>query len=192
MRIFGVRLTTICALSACLLLASSLFPAASHAATAQQIDASANATLARLTSRYPNARATLRDAKGVLVFPSVVRAAIGVGGEYGEGVLRVGGRSVGYYSIAGGSWGLQFGAQSQSVVIAFMTNQTLQHFEAKARSGKYWQAGIDGSVALLNAGGQAGVNTTTADSPVVGYVFNQQGLMYSLSLNGAKISQIKR
>jgi len=122
----------------------------------------------------------------------VVQAGIGIGGEYGEGVLRMGGRDAGYYSLTAGSWGLQFGAQRKSIIIAFLQDHALQNFREKARSGKYWQAGVDGSIALVNVGGQASVNTTTLNSPVVAYVFDQKGLMYNLTLQGAKFSRINR
>jgi lipid-binding SYLF domain-containing protein len=178
----------------CLVLLGNLIflPSVSHAATAQAIDEAANQTLDQFRNQVGGAAAILRAAKGVIVFPQVIQAGIGIGGEYGEGVLRVGGRNVGYYSIEAGSWGFEFGAESKSIVIAFLTQQTLRNFEAKARTGNFWQVGVDGSVALITVGGQASINTTTLDSPVVAVVFDQKGLMYNLSLQGSKISRIQR
>lgn len=192
MRILGISTKLAFVLCLCLLGSLVSLPVPARAATAQQINDGAISALDQLRSKGPAAATVLQDAKGVLVFPQVDQAGFVVGGEYGEGVLRVGGKSVGYYSIGGVSWGLQFGAQSNSVVIAFLTDEALQKFQAKANSGNYWQAGVDGSITLINVGAQAGVSTTTSNAPVVGFVFNQAGLMYSLSLGGAKISQIQR
>jgi lipid-binding SYLF domain-containing protein len=173
-------------------LAVTLLPVPSHAASAARIDASANQTLALFRNSIKGGRVILRDARGVLIFPEVIQAGIGIGGEYGEGVMRIHGRDAGYYSITAGSWGLQFGAQRKSVIIAFLQDQALRHFQNLARSGKYWQAGVDGSIALVTVGGQASVNTTTFNAPVVAYVFDQKGLMYNLTLQGAKITRINR
>jgi lipid-binding SYLF domain-containing protein len=184
---------TIAAMLSLVLLGASISsPTVSHAATAQEINSGANQTLEQFRSQVPGAAAILRDAKGILIFPQVIQAGIGIGGEYGEGVLQVGGRNAAYYSIQAGSWGFQFGAESKSIIIAFLTEQTLRNFETKAAAGNFWQAGVDGSLTVVNAGGHASVNTTTADSPVVAFVFDQKGLMYNLSLQGANISQIQR
>ncbi len=174
------------------LLGSLTLPSVSQAATAQAIDAGANKTLVLFKSQVKGADAFLRGAKGYLVFPEVVQAGIGIGGEYGEGVLRVGGKSVAYYSIAAGSIGFQLGAQRKSIIIAFLQNQALKDFRAKALAGKAWNVGVDGSVALLNLGAQASLNSATINQPIVGFVFRQEGLMYDLSLEGAKISKLKR
>ena len=174
------------------LLGSLTLPSVSQAATAQAIDASANKALAQFKSQVKGADAFLRGAKGYLVFPEVIQAGIGIGGEYGEGVLRVGGKSAAYYSIAAGSIGFQLGAQKKSIIIAFLQNQALKDFRAKALAGKAWNVGVDGSVTLLNLGGQASLNSATINQPIVGFVFGQSGLMYDLSLEGAKISKLKR
>jgi lipid-binding SYLF domain-containing protein len=165
---------------------------ASHAATAQEIDAAADHALAQFRTQVQGADAFLDSAKGVLIFPEVIQAGFGIGGEYGEGVLRTGGQSVAYYSVANGSIGFQFGAQRKSILVAFMTDQALNNFRAQARTDNSWQVGIDGSVALLNLGAQASINSATIDQPIVGFVFAQQGLMYDLSLEGSKITQLNR
>ena len=175
-----------------LLLVSLMVPSASRAATAQAIDAGANKALAQFKSQVKGADAFLRGAKGYLVFPEVIQAGIGIGGEYGEGVLRVGGRSVAYYSIAAGSIGFQLGAQRKSILIVFLQNQALQSFRAKARTDKAWSVGVDGSVTLLNLGAQASIDSATINQPIVGFVFGQAGLMYDLSLQGSKITKLKR
>jgi lipid-binding SYLF domain-containing protein len=165
---------------------------ASHAATAQAIDASADRALAQFRSQVKGADAFLRSAKGILIFPEVIQAGIGIGGEYGEGVMRIHGKSVAYYSIAAGSIGFQFGAQQKSILVAFLTDQELKNFRASVRTDKSWQVGVDGSITLVNLGGQASINSATINQPVVGFVFGQQGLMYNLSLEGSKITKINR
>ncbi len=180
------------ALALCVTAGVVLLPVPSDAASAARINASADQTLALFRSQVRGGSAVLRDAVGVLVFPEVIQAGVGIGGEYGEGVLRMRGRSVAYYSIAAGSWGLQFGAQRKSIVIAFLQRQALEHFRQTALAGKNWQVGVNGSVVLVTVGGQASINTTTLNAPVVAYVFDQKGLMYNLTLQGAKITRIYR
>jgi lipid-binding SYLF domain-containing protein len=174
------------------LLAQVALPTTGQAATAQAINASADQTIALFRQQVPAADAYLRDAKGVLIFPQVIQAGIGIGGEYGEGVMRVAGRDTGYYSVAAGSFGIQFGAQAKSVVVLFMDRAALRHFQEKTAMGNNFNVGIDGSIAIINVGGQAGVSTATINRPIIGFVFNQKGLMYNLSLQGAKITQIQR
>ena len=125
---------------------------------------------------------------GMLVFPKVVKAGIGIGGEFGEGALLVGGKTTAYYNIAAGSIGLQLGVQQKSQVILFMSQRELDKF------GKSdgWKAGVDGSVALatLGAGGQ--VDTETSKKPIIGFIFSNKGLMYNLTFEGSKISKINK
>jgi lipid-binding SYLF domain-containing protein len=167
-------------------------PSASHAATAQAIDTGADKTLQQFKTQVKGGDAFLRSAKGILVFPEVIQAGIGIGGEYGEGVLRVKGRSVAYYSITAGSIGFQLGAQRKSILVVFLQDQALKKFRDTARTDKSWQVGVDGSVTLLNLGAQASINSATVNQPIVGFVFGQQGLMYNLSLQGSKVSKLQR
>jgi lipid-binding SYLF domain-containing protein len=128
----------------------------------------------------------LKSAKGILVLPSVLKAGIGVGGEYGEGALRIGGKTVDYYSTASASIGFQLGAQSKRVILVFMQNNALKNF--RASSG--WEAGVDGSVALIELGTGGSIDTTNIKDPIVGFVFGNKGLMYNLTLEGSKYSKI--
>jgi lipid-binding SYLF domain-containing protein len=123
-----------------------------------------------------------------LVFPSVLKAGIGVGGEYGEGVLIVHGNAAGYYNIIAASVGFQLGVQSQSVIIMFMTQETLAQFE----NAYGWKVGIDGSIVIVTVGAAGSVDSDSLTSPIIGFILDQQGLMYSLSLEGAKITRITR
>src|ERR1700736_1108508 len=117
-----------------LLLGHLMLPGVSHAATAQAIDAGADKALEQFRSQVTGADEFLRNAKGYLVFPEVIQAGIGIGGEYGEGVLRIGGSSAAYYSIKAGSIGFQLGAQRKSILIVFLQDQALVEFEAKAEA----------------------------------------------------------
>lgn len=152
-----------------------------------ELNAAANGALDQLYRQEPGSRALVQQAKGVLVFPKVFKAGLIVGGEHGEGVLRVGGNTVDYYSATAGSLGLQAGAQEKSVFILFMTDDSL----AKFRASEGWQAGADASVAVVNVGAAGSATTQTAQRPIVGYVLTQGGLMVDASLSGTKISKLK-
>ena len=130
----------------------------------------------------------IRDAKGILIFPNVFKAGIGFGGEYGEGALRIRGRTVDYYNTAAASIGFQLGIQKKSIIIAFMQQRALNDF----RNSSGWKIGADASVAVIVVGAGGSIDTATANQPIVAFVFDQKGLMYNLTLEGAKISKIKK
>ena len=162
---------------------------AARADSAAEINQKVQATLKEFRANTPpKAQAYINKAKGVLVFPSVVKAGIGIGGEYGEGALLVGGKTVDYYSVAGASIGFQLGAQSRAQLILFMTPKSLAGF----RASKGWKAGVDGSVALVTIGAGGEVMTPNADDQaVLGFVYGAKGLMYNLSFEGQKFTKIK-
>lgn len=153
----------------------------------QKIDAGVDGALAKLFSSTPGAQAQASKAKGILVFPSVIAAGLVVGGEYGEGALRQGGTSVGYYKTSTASFGLQVGAQSKAVILMFMTQDALDKFKT---SDKGWTAGVDGSVAVAKTGANGALDTATTNSPIVGFVLTNSGLMANLSFEGTKISRL--
>jgi lipid-binding SYLF domain-containing protein len=153
----------------------------------REIDAGVDATLTRLYAETPGSQELLQKAQGVLVFPRVLAAGVGIGGEYGEGALRSGGRTVVYYQLTTGSIGFQLGAQSKAVIIGFMTEPAYQQF----LNSSGWMAGADASVALLKVGANSRLDTSTATQPVVGFVFTNAGLMFNLSLQGTKISKLE-
>jgi lipid-binding SYLF domain-containing protein len=150
------------------------------------IDANVDSALARLYAQDPASREMISKARGVLVFPSIVAAGFVVGGSYGEGALRVHGRTAEYYSTAAGSVGLLAGAESKSVYLLFMTDEAL----AKFRASKGWTVGADASVTLLNVGASASVDSKTVKQEIVGYVLTNGGLMANVSLEGTKITPI--
>jgi lipid-binding SYLF domain-containing protein len=162
--------------------------AVSHAATAEEIDAGVNAALARFQKEVKGGEEFLQSAKGVLVFPKVYKGGLIVGGEYGQGALRIGGKTVDYYSTAGGSFGFQIGGQVMTIIIVFMQDKALQNF--RASSG--WEVGVDGSVALVTLGAGESVNTNTIKDPIVAFVFDNKGLMFNISLAGSKFTKIKK
>lgn len=154
----------------------------------QEINITADATLERFKKEVVGGQQFLNQAAAVLVFPQVLKAGLGIGGEYGEGVLRQGGQNMAYYSTAAASIGFQAGAQSKSVVVVFMTQDALTNF----RSKKGWKAGVDGSVAVIKWGVGEDINTLDIKDPVVGFIFSNKGLMFNLTLEGSKFTEIKR
>jgi lipid-binding SYLF domain-containing protein len=174
---------TLCLL---MLAAASSAPAADRA----EIDRDVKEALAEFRRVAPKAQAYVARAQGMLVFPSVVKAGVGLGGEYGEGALIVGGRTVDYYSVAAGSIGFQLGAQARTQLVLFMTKDALASF----RSSKGWKAGVDGSIAVvtLGAGGEVMTPDALKQRPVLAFVYGAKGLMYNLSLEGSKFTKLKR
>jgi lipid-binding SYLF domain-containing protein len=159
-----------------------------EAASAPEIDAGVHATLDQFFYRIRGARELANKSVGILVFPSVVKAGIGIGGEYGEGALLIRGRTAGYYNTVSASIGFQLGVQERSVIIMFMTAEALDQF--RRTSG--WKVGVDGSVAIITVGVGGSIDSNKITSPVVGFILDPKGLMYNLTLEGSKISRISR
>ena len=159
-----------------------------YAASSIEIDAKVDAALKDFYSKVGGGETLAKKAKGMLVFPSVLKAGFWIGGQYGEGALRVNGETVNYYNIAGASFGFQFGAQSKSMILLFMTNEALSDF----RNSAGWEAGVDGSVALANLGAGGALDSNTLQQPIIGFVFGNKGLMVDISLKGSKITKIKK
>ncbi len=174
---------------ACLtLILGFFFTSTSYAATAKEIEAGVDAALKVFYEKVKGGKALLQKAKGVLILPGVFKAGFGIGAEYGEGALRIGGKTVEYYSIAAGSIGLQIGAQKKNVILAFMDDEALKKF--RASSG--WKAGVDGSVAAINVGAGASVDTVKINEPIVSFIFGQRGLMANATIEGAKFTKLVR
>jgi lipid-binding SYLF domain-containing protein len=152
----------------------------------QSIDANVDNALARLYAQDPGARELIAKARGTLVFPSIVSAGFVVGGSYGQGALRLRGRSERYYSTAAGSVGLLAGAESKSVFLLFMTQEALDKF----RASDGWTVGADASVTLVNVGANAQIDSKTAQQAIIGYVLTNGGLMANVSLEGTKITPL--
>jgi lipid-binding SYLF domain-containing protein len=161
-------------------------PRVSEAASAAELEADSNETLHSFVRQVPGARELAAKSAGILVFPSVVKAGIGIGGEYGEGILLNQQRVEGYYNLISASFGFQLGVQERSVIIMFMTQDALRGFEERAG----WKIGVDGSVTIITVGVGGGIDTDKIVSPVIGFIIDQKGLMYNLTLEGSKISRI--
>ena len=170
------------------LLAIVVAPAAGKADSGTEINADANATLQSFVAQNPSARELGRKAAGILVFPSVIKAGIGLGGEYGEGVLIIRGEPAGYYNLVSASFGFQLGVQSRSVIIMFMTEEALAGFQ----NAYGWKVGVDGSIVVVTVGTGGSIDTDSLTSPVIAFILDPKGLMYNLSLEGSKISRITR
>ncbi len=152
------------------------------------LDQAAQAALDELYRTVPASRPLGESSAAVLVFPRITNAGLFIGGRFGDGVMFKGGIPVDYYRVAGGSFGLQAGAQTMSQVYFFTTPEALQTFENTA--GFEVGAGLGVAVASVGAGGQ--LNTTTLQSPVVVFVFGQSGLMAGVQVEGQKITRLAR
>jgi len=156
------------------------------AAQRQALDSSADSALSRLYAQHAGSKELINSARGVLIFPTVVSAGFIVGASSGQGVLRKGGKTTGYFRMSEGAVGLLAGAQSQAVFILFMTDQALKRFETS--SG--WTAGADASITMINVGANAQVTTQTAQQEIIGFVMTNAGLMGNISLNGSRITRL--
>jgi lipid-binding SYLF domain-containing protein len=174
------------ALAGCTTTTGSGESAATDASKRQQIDAAVDGTLSKLFSTVQGSKELVSKAQGVLVFPSVKKAAFIVGANYGEGALRIHGTTTGYYSTAAASFGFQAGVQSTAVIFLFMTSDALNEF----RNAKGWAVGGDVSVSIAKVGANGSLDTTTIDSQVVAIVMTNAGLMADLSLAGTKVTRL--
>jgi lipid-binding SYLF domain-containing protein len=166
-----------------LILGSSM----AFAKTAKEIDVSVDVALEQFKKDVPGAEEFLKSAKGVLVFPEVIKGGFIVGAAYGEGALRIDDKTVDYYSTGGAAFGFLAGAQSMRVIIVFMQEDALKKF----RASKGWEAGVDGSIALIDVGASGSLDTTNIKDPIVAFAFGTKGLMADLSLTGSKYTKIE-
>lgn len=156
-------------------------------ASASDISRDSNAALQRLYATNPEARQLAKRAKGILVFPSIVKAGFVVGAQYGSGgTLFKNGRAASYYNIVAGSYGLQAGVQSFSYAMFFMDNDSLNYLNRS----EGWEVGVGPSVVVVDTGMAKSLTTTTAKSGVYAFIYGQQGLMAGLGVQGSKISRI--
>ena len=170
------------------LLAGSWGAESAVAATAKEIDVSVDVRLADFERDVDGAKKFLANAKGLLVFPTVIKAGVGFGGEYGEGALRINGKTVAYYNTMAASFGLQFGAQAKTILLVFLDEDALNRF----RKSEGWKVGVDGSVAVVVIGAGTSLDSSKLNQPIVGFVLDQKGLMYNLTLEGAKFTKIDK
>ena len=156
------------------------------AKTAREIDVEVEVAIERFHEQVVGAKQLIEASKGILVLPNVFKAAFLIGGEYGEGALRIEGATVDYYSTASGSIGIQIGGQKKDIILLFMTDESLKEF----RDSKGWEAGLDGNVAFIKYGAGVREDTTTTKEPIVGFVIDAKGLIADFSFKGAKFTKM--
>jgi lipid-binding SYLF domain-containing protein len=151
-----------------------------------ELIARSEAALNDLYAKKPDTRRLGERAKAVLVFPNILKAGLGIGGMGGNGTMFEGGRPVGFYNIAGASFGFQAGAQEFSQAYFFNTEEALKTF----RETKGFQAGAGATAVAADFGANAALTTSTMQKPVVVATWSQAGLMAGATIEGAKITEI--
>ena len=150
------------------------------------INAKADAAVKVFTKEVKGGKAFLSKVAGYLVFSDVLKGGFVVGGEYGEGVLRINGENKAYYRMLSGSIGFQAGVQKRSYIIAFVSQKALENFI----KSDGWEAGVDGSIAVVNWGAGKDISSISYEKPIYAFVFDTKGLMYNLTLEGTKFQRI--
>jgi lipid-binding SYLF domain-containing protein len=165
-----------------------LISAVAVAATKAEIDQRVAATLTEFNALTPANESLGKKAAGMLIFPKVTKAGVGVAGEFGEGVLQVDGKTVGYYSISSASVGLTLGLAEHSEIIMFMTPEALEKFT----KSDGWSIGADAGITIVSMAASGAYDSKTQQKPILAFVFAEKGLIGDLSLEGSKISKIKQ
>jgi lipid-binding SYLF domain-containing protein len=182
-RLSNHNFTLILAVLAAVILIS---PRQSSAADAAKIDAEARTALATLYASTPAAKALGEKAKAVLVFPSILKAGLIIGGQGGNGALMVDGKTVAYYNSAAASYGLQAGAQEFSYVMFLMTDAAREYLD----KSDGWEVGVGPSIVVVDEGVAKTLSTSTAQDDVYAFIFGQKGLMAGIGIQGSKITKI--
>ena len=152
-----------------------------------KIDADSRQALNALYAQNPAAKAIGQQARAVLIFPSIVKAGLGLGGAYGEGEMRQGGTVTGYYSSFTASWGLQIGAQQYGYAVFLMNDDAVKY----VRESEGWEVGVGPTVVLVNAGVAQNLSTTSLQDDAYAFIFDQKGLMAGISIEGTKINKLQ-
>lgn len=182
-----IILSKVLGLMLCFTLVFGLLATVSYAKTKGEINTGVTAAMNRFKKQVKGANEYLKVAKGVLVIPNITKAGFIVGSQYGQGALKVGGKTVSYYSLAAGSVGWQIGAEKFDMVIIFITDEALKKF----RASEGWEAGADAEVTMIAAGADVPVSTLVSQHPIMGFIIDQKGLMAGISIKGAKFTKIK-
>ncbi len=159
----------------------------SHGESAAVLNTKADAAIKIFEDTVKGGKAFLSKVAGYLVFPDVIKGGFILGGEYGEGVLRIKGKTKAYYRVISGSVGLQMGLQKRTYIIAFASPGILRNF----LKSNGWEAGVDGSIAVLDWGGGKDISSISYEKPIYAFVIDTKGLMYNLTLEGTKFQRIK-
>ncbi|MDR3508456.1 MAG: lipid-binding SYLF domain-containing protein [Caulobacteraceae bacterium] len=168
-------------------MASVCLVGGAQAATAEDLNRDSDQALQKLYASNPAAEAIAHKARAVLVFPNIVKAGLVFGGAYGEGELKVGPKVDGYYNSVTGSWGLQAGAQSYGYVVFLMTKKAVDY----VHETHGWEIGVGPTVVVVDQGVARNLSTSTLKDDAYAFIFDQQGLMAGVSIEGSKISRIK-
>ena len=163
-----------------------VFAHITFAKTAQEIDKEVDIAIEKFKQEVPGGANFLPQVKGYLVFPRVIRAGLIVGGKYGEGALRVNGKTKYYYDMTAASIGLQAGAHEYSMLIAFISEASLNNFI----SSNGWEAGIDGSITVSDWGKSKDISSISYEKPIIAFIYGEKGLMASISIAGTKFRRI--
>ena len=166
---------------------ASLLPATAWAADRAALEREARAALQKLTSTVPAAKSLSSSATAVLVFPKVTKAGLGVGGQYGDGVLFRQGKVAGYYNTSGASFGLQAGAQQFGYAMFMMNDKAVSALSAN----EGFEVGVGPSVVVIDEGKAKTMTTTTVKDDIYAFIFGQKGLMAGLGIQGNKITRLK-
>ncbi len=163
-------------------------PRSAAAATTAEVDADVDAALGRLYGAVPEARTLAERARGVLVFPSIVKVGFIGGAQFGEGALRVGGKTAGYYHSFAGSYGFQAGIERFGYALFFMSDSALRYLDTSGG----WEIGTGPNIAIVDAGMAKALTTTTLQHDIYAFFFHQRGLFAGVGLQGSKITRIDR
>jgi lipid-binding SYLF domain-containing protein len=131
---------------------------------------------------------TLLSLVYILVFPGILKGGLIIGGQYGEGALRVKGKTAGYYNSVAASYGLQAGIQKFGYALFFMTDSALQYID----KSDGWEIGVGPSIVVVDEGIAKSLTTTTAKSDIYAFFFDQKGLMAGIGLQGTKITKLNK
>jgi len=179
----GLRLIAV--LGGSIMMLNGWLAGPASAASAKELDTGTDDAIEKFEKEVKGGKSFLESSKGMLVFPRVLKGGAGFGGEYGEGAFRVKGKTVDYYSMLQGSFGLQLGGEIKTVYLVFLDEGAMNRF----REGEGWKAGVDGSVSLVTLGAGGTIDTNNMKDPIVAFVLGQKGLMYNLSLEGTKFTK---
>ena len=162
-------------------------PAAALAADRSALERDVRAALDKLTATVPAAKSLSGSATAVLMFPKITQAGLGIGGQYGNGVLFKGGQVAGYYNTSGASYGLQAGAQQFGDGLLLMNDKAMRALGAN----EGFEVGVGPSVVVMDAGKAKALTTTTAKDDIYAFIFGQKGQMAGVGLQGNKITRLK-
>lgn len=132
----------------------------------------------------------MSDAKCIAVIPSMVKIAVGFGGNHGKGVATCrtahGWSAPAPITITGGSWGLQLGGQAVDLVMIVTNDSGMEHL----LSSKF-KLGADASAAAGPVGRDAAADTDIKMRAEVLTYSRARGLFAGIDLSGAALTQDK-